>query len=103
MRFNSFKALGIAAIVSLAVVFGASATANVTAPARQVPVSTEIQTYFSAHGVDQNLVDMIHSDLRTYAGLFASSDYMVFDQDVYSYSTASAGAGGFTTQPLTQR
>jgi hypothetical protein len=103
MRFSSFKALGIAAVLSLAVVFGASASVSRSTVARQAPVTADVLAYFNAHGADATLVDMVQSELKTYAGLFQGPDYIVLGQDVYSYSNSPADPNAFTVQVLPQK
>jgi len=103
MRFHSIKALGIAAVLSLAVVFGASAMTSRSNVARQAPVSTELQAYFNAHGVDATLVDMVKSDLKTYAGLFASPDYIVLGNQVFSYDNSPADPSAFSLPAIPQK
>ncbi len=100
MRFDSLRALGIAAVLSLAVVTGASAGVDGAGTARQAPVSSEIEAYFAAHGADEKFLSMVEGDLRTYAGLFGAPDYMVIGQDMYSYSNAPSVAGEFSVRHL---
>jgi hypothetical protein len=103
MRFSSIKAFAVAAVLSLAVVVGASATTVGAGAVRQAPVSSEIQAYFAANGANATFIDMVQSDLRTYAGLFGSPDYMVVGQEVYSYSNTPAITGDFSVLPVLQK
>jgi hypothetical protein len=92
MKTRMIAVLGIGAALLVGSAFVASAS-----PVRDVPVSADLQAYFTAHGVDNALPQMIEDYMRPYIGVMGDDLVLSLGSTEWQF-TEGAGVPTALTQ-----